>query len=80
MDHQCDKEEMLLEMHGDLKTLVAEFRAMNGQLRDTKHRFDKHDDDSMGFRHKVDTVWTVVHTLKWLCGSALVIYLINRFF
>jgi len=57
---------LALEMHGDLKTLVAEFKAMNGKLVDTKKRFDKHEEDSMGFRDKVNMLWAVMHSAKWV--------------
>lgn len=59
-------EDKLIEMHGDIKTLVAEFRAMNGSLRATKLELEKHESESTLYRRRIDVVWTVVHTIKWI--------------
>ena len=71
-NHDCQFEEellerrkLILEMHGDLKTLVAEFKAMNGSLRETKHKIDKHEDESQAFRRQVTILWTGFHGFKW---------------
>ena len=76
MEHDCKFEDKIIEIHGDIKTLVAEFKAMNGSLRETKQQFNKHDDESVGFRRKVDIVWAAMHTMKWaillLFGTGLV--------
>jgi hypothetical protein len=67
MSHiECKFEDKIIEMSGDIKTLLAEFRAMNGALRETKARFDKHDADSGNYRRKTDIVWAVIHSAKWV--------------
>lgn len=65
-EHICHQEVLLREMSGDLKTLVSEFRAMNGALRNTKSDLEKHGEESTLYRRRIDVVWTVVHTLKWI--------------
>lgn len=56
------------EMHSDVKVLVTEFKNMNGELRDTKQRFDKHEEESVSFRTKVTELWAGVHFSKWVIG------------
>ena len=78
--HECKFEERVIEMSGDIKKLLAEFKSMNGQLKDTKRRFDKHDDESDGFRDKVNMLWAVMHSAKWvitlfLGGGALAVWI-----
>ena len=80
MEHDCKYSDNILEMSGDVKTLIAKFDNMNGKLVDTKLRYDKHEEESKIFRHKVDTIWTVVHTVKWIIGSSLFIYFVNMYF
>lgn len=62
---------LALEMHGNIKTLIAEFKSMNGKLVDTKKRFDKHDDESTHFRDKVNMLWAVMHSAKWVITIVL---------
>jgi len=62
-----------MEMSGDIKTLVAEFKAMNGSLKETKDRFEVHDKDSIGFRKKVTEIWAGIHFSKWIIGIMLVV-------
>ena len=64
--HVCMQEDLLREMHGDIRSLLSEFKAMNGDLRSTKHRFDTHDDESKLFRGQVTTLWAVLHGAKWV--------------
>lgn len=66
MEHDCKFEDAIMEMHGDIKTLVAEFKAMNGALKETKTRFDTHDSESTAFRDKVNMLWAVMHSAKWV--------------
>jgi hypothetical protein len=61
-----DMSEKVIEMHGDIKVLVTEFKAMNGSLVKTKEKFDAHKDESVDYRRKVDIIWAVVHSTKWL--------------
>ncbi len=73
---------LILEMHGNIKTLVAEFKAMNGSLRETKGKFDKHDDESDRFRARVNILWYGLFYTGWIAlfivGVLHVIYLINK--
>ena len=62
LEKQSDK---ISEIHGDVKVLVAEFRAMNGSLRDTKSNQEKHEEESKPYRHKIDIIWSAIHTAKW---------------
>jgi len=82
-DHDCKFEEKIIEMSGDIKCLLSEFKTMNGSLRDTKQRFDKHDDESMSYRHKIDILWSAVHTFKWatilLFGTGIFWNILERF-
>ena len=58
-------ESSVIEMAGDIKVLVSEFKAMNGSLRETKTDFKEHKVDSKLYRHRIDIVWAVIHTIKW---------------
>jgi len=72
----CSQSDLLREMHGDIKSLVTEFRSMNGSLRETKSGFTEHKVESKLYRSKVDTIWSALHTVKWaiilLFGSGVV--------
>jgi len=65
MEHDCKYSERIIEMSGDIKTLLAEFKSMNGQLVNTKSGFEKHDEESTAFRDKVNMLWAVMHSTKW---------------
>ena len=65
-EHKCDKENLLLEMHGDVKTLVAQFKAMNGRLVNVVKDFDAHSVESISIRDKVKLMWAVLHAFKWI--------------
>ena len=67
-DHECKQEDILREIHGDVRTLVAEFKAMNGSLRETKHQFHAHKEESKTYRRKIDEAWAVIHTVKYAGG------------
>jgi len=56
------------EIHGDVKVLVSEFKAMNGSLRTYKAGQETHESESKPYRHKIDTIWSVFHTIKWAIG------------
>ena len=62
----CKFEDLIITMAGDIKTLVAEFKAMNGKLVNTKAGFEKHHEESVDFRDKVNMLWAVMHSAKWV--------------
>ena len=63
--HPCQYEEKLMEMYGDIKTLVSEFKAMNGSLREYKVRLTNHEEEAVKYRRWVDIMWGATHTIKW---------------
>ena len=67
----CDKEDLLREMHGDVKVLVKEFQKMNGELVDMRTGFEGHKKESIGYRRKVDMLWAGTHFSKWVIGLML---------
>lgn len=76
VEHYCKFEEKINEMHGDVKVLVTEFKNMNGALRETKRNYEKHEEESIPYRSKIDIIWSAIHTVKWaiilLFGSGVV--------
>lgn len=66
MTHECKFEDKVIEMHGDIKQLVSEFRGMNGALKDTKRRFDLHSEESQQYRTQTTTIWTTLIVLKYV--------------
>jgi len=82
VEHDCKFEDKINEMHGDLKVLVSEFRNMNGALRDTKTSYEKHENESKPYRHKIDIIWSALHTIKWatvlLFGTGILWKIIDR--
>ena len=64
----CKFEKEIIEMAGDIKVLVSEFKAMNGSLRNYKSLQETHETDSKPYRHKIDVIWAVFHTVKWAIG------------
>jgi len=70
-DHVCNKEDLLLEMHGDVKTLVAEFKAMNGTLKETKNDIEKHKEESELHRYRITVLWFVAQGIKWAIGGGI---------
>lgn len=69
-------ETLSVETNSDLKVLISEFKAMNGDIGRAKERFDKHESESEWYRDKVKTLWSVCHTLKYavmlLFGSGII--------
>ena len=69
---KCEQHNELIkrinEMHGDIKVLVSEFKNMNGALRDTKARYDKHEEEGKDYRNKINILWSAIHTIKWAVG------------
>jgi hypothetical protein len=70
-EHDCRFEKDIIEMKGDLKVLVSEFKSMNGSLRNTKIESEKHIEEGKSYRHRVDTMWSIIHFLKWLVALIL---------
>ena len=66
MTHDCKYEERIIEMSGDIKLLLSEFKAMNGKLVTTKAGFEQHHEESIDFRDKVNMLWAVMHSTKWV--------------
>ena len=64
-------EDRVFEMSGDIKTLVAEFKAMNGSLRNTKTNFEKHDDESDRFRARVNILWYGLFYTGWIIVAVI---------
>jgi hypothetical protein len=64
----CKFEKEIIEMCGDVKVLVSEFKAMNGSLRDTRLDVKEHTAESKDYRNKVNILWSSVHTAKWAVG------------
>ena len=63
--HRCHREDLLREMHGDIKKLVSEVQAINGSVCSTKHDIVDHKKESVRYRKKVDEAWAIIHTLKY---------------
>ena len=61
----CKFEDKINEMHGDVKVLVSEFKAMNGSLLRTKLNLDKHEEDSKLYRKQIDILWVAMQAFKW---------------
>ena len=70
---ECKFEDKVIEMSGDIKTLVAEFKAMNGSLRETKTGFEKHDDESGRFRARVNILWYGIFYTGWIILAAIAV-------
>lgn len=79
----CKFESTIMEMAGDVKVLVSEFKAMNGSLRETKADVKEHTEESKPYREKINIIWSAIHTVKWaimlIFGSGL-IWKITEFF
>jgi len=80
MSEPCKFEDKIIEMHGDIKTLIAEFKSMNGSLRETKEGFDKHKKESEIFRYRITITWFVMQTIKWVIGGGLGVALLTCVF
>lgn len=81
--HLCKFEDKIIEMSGDIKVLVSEFKSMNGALRVTKTGYEKHEEDSKTYRNKVEIIWAAIHTIKWaivlVFGSGLIWRIVEFF-
>jgi len=62
----CKFEDKINEMHGDIKVLVSEFKAMNGSLLRTKLNLDKHEEESKVYRRQIDILWVGIQAFKWV--------------
>lgn len=76
-----EQKQILMEMYGDIKTLVSEVKAINGDLRETKTQFNEHKKESVSYRKKIDELWAGVHFAKWIImlifGTGLLFNLIG---
>ena len=76
-----DDKQMLIEIYGDVKTLVSEVKAINGSLRETRTDIDEHKKESIPYRKKIDELWMGVHVVKWvimlLFGTGLIFNIIK---
>lgn len=77
MPHDCKFEERIIEMSGDVKSLVTEFRSMNGTLKKAIEDFETHESDSVPYRRKIDVLWTATAVLGWaipiLLGTGVIV-------
>jgi len=71
MEHECKQEDVVREMSGDIKSLLSEFRAMNGQLKQTQKDFRVHETESDGFRYKITIMWFIMQGIKWTIGGGV---------
>ena len=67
----CTQQDLLREMSGDIKTLVTEFKNMNGSLKDTKKGFEEHQKESEIHRYRITITWFVMQSIKWMIGGGL---------
>jgi len=65
-------EKMVIEMHGDIKTLVSEFKALNGTVKENKENITKHELESKIYRYRIDITWFILQGIKWALVSGLV--------
>ena len=65
-EHDCKFEKDIMEMSGNIKVLVSEFKAMNGSLINTKKTNEDHIVESKIYRKKVDEIWAGIHFTKWI--------------
>ncbi len=72
--HDCRFEEKISDMSGDIKSILTEFKNMNGSLRDTKRDFEKHEKYSTRFRTKVNVLWYGAIVLGWGTAIYLKVY------
>ena len=68
---ECKFEDRVIEMSGDIKTIMAEFKAMNGSLRSTKAGFEKHHDESDRFRARVNILWYGLFYTGWIIVAVI---------
>ena len=71
--HDCKFEERIIEMSGDIKTLLAEFKNMNGRLLSTTLGFKKHDEESDKFRARVNILWYGLFYTGWIILATIIV-------
>ena len=80
MDHDCKFENLVIEMHGDIKGISKRLDYINGTVADTKTNVSNHETESDKYRHQISVMWAGVHAIKWfvalLVGSGLLGHLI----
>ncbi|KKL90637.1 hypothetical protein LCGC14_1902700 [marine sediment metagenome] len=65
-DYAHIKQSLLLEMHGNIKVVMSELKIMNGQVKEIKREQIDHERDAVGYRRKIDKLWTIMHTVCWI--------------
>lgn len=76
MSEPCKFEDKIIEMHGDIKKLVAEFKAMNGTLIKTQNNFCDHETESKIHRYRITILWFIAQGIKYALGGGFLITLI----
>ena len=69
--HDCKQENLLREMHGDIKGLVVKFGNISNKMDHNDDLMSNHISESSRFRRKIDIIWTGIHVGKWLIGLML---------
>jgi hypothetical protein len=69
--HYCQQEDLLREIHGDLKAIIAKNDILHEKLCKYNECLDKHVSDSYHYRRRVDSMWTGMHVVKWVIGLLL---------
>ena len=59
--HECKFEDKVIEMHGNIKSIMTELRAMNGTVLRNRAMIVEHTDDSKPYRKKLDELWAGLH-------------------
>jgi len=72
----CKFEDKIIEMHGDIKCLLSEFKAMNGKLYQTKTDMDDHKKESEIHRYRITVIWFIMQGIKWAVGGGILTTLI----
>ena len=80
MEHDCKFEDKVMEMYADIKSIMGELRSMNGTVLRNRAMIMEHTHDSVPYRKKVDDIWAVMHTVKWLLGLPFAGFVIWRIF
>lgn len=66
MDHDHKYEDIIREMHGNIKELVVQVKTLNNSVANVKREQYLHEEDAVGYRRKIDRIWTGVHIAKWI--------------
>lgn len=80
MAEPCKFEDKIIEMHGDVKCLLSEFRAMNGNLKETKSEMEEHKKESEIHRYRITILWFIAQGIKYSLGAGFLVTIILFFF